>query len=298
MLRSMTGFGRTAGLLGRYAAEVEIKSVNHRHCEVRVSLPRQIASLEMRAVNLVKERVDRGRLDVYLRLARNPEALPTPQVDRALATAIVGEARKLSGELDLSADLSLTALLQFPGVLSFEDETEDLEETWKQLAPILHAAVDALLESKGAEGAAIASDLLERINRLTQLSETIAGQADTVVQEYKVKLAERIRVLMENVDLDENRLASEAAYFADRADITEEVVRFRTHIQRFRELVDKNRAGKGYESVGRALDFVIQELFREANTMGSKSSSMEIINPALEIKAEIEKLREQVQNVE
>ncbi len=294
----MTGFGRATGTLGRYGVEVEVKSVNHRHCEVKLGLPRNFAALEMPAVAAVKEKVDRGRIDVYVRLSRNPDAPPALRVDAGFAAAIVAEARKLSKTLELPEDLSLLSVVQFPGVLMSEEDTSDPEETWNGLRAILDEALDQLIQSKLTEGAALAAELGQRLGRMRELAAVIETHRHAVVEEYRDKLAERIRMLTENSNLDDNRIATETAFFADRCDITEEVVRFRTHVDRFAELLESNGKKKRYESVGRSLDFVVQELLREANTMVSKSSSMQIISPALELKGEIEKLREQVQNVE
>ncbi|MBE7557530.1 YicC family protein [bacterium] len=298
MLRSMTGFGRAAGVLGRQTLEVEVKSVNHRHCEVKLGFPRNFAAFELPATAAVREKIERGRIDVYARLSRNPETAPALRVDRGIAAAIVAEARKLSESLELPEDLSLLSVMQFPGVLVFEDEALDPEEVWRDLRAVLDRALDQLIVSKLAEGAALAAELGRRVARLRELAGVIESHREAVIVEYRDKLAERIRQLSDNAALDENRIATEAAFFADRCDITEEVVRFRTHLARFEELLAGGGKKGRYESVGRALDFVVQELLREANTMASKSSSMQIIAPALEMKGEIEKIREQVQNVE
>jgi uncharacterized protein (TIGR00255 family) len=298
MIRSMTGYGRSSGALGKFNAEVEIKSVNNRYCEVKTHFPRNFVSFEQPCVALVKKVIRRGRLEVFVRLGRNPEITPVVQLDSSLAREITRQANDLKQELDMDSGISLAALLQIPGLLSFEDEAEDKDKLWGEFAVLIEAALERLLSSKCKEGEALAADILKRANLISDNTAIIDTHRHLVVDEYREKLNERIRALTENTEVDETRMATEVAYYADRSDITEELVRLKTHIKRLIEIVEMPVSSKKYKSVGRELDFVIQEMLRETNTTNSKASSMDIIKPALDIKSEIEKIREQVQNVE
>jgi uncharacterized protein (TIGR00255 family) len=292
MLRSMTGFG-TADLatsVGRYG--VEIRSLNHRFLEVVVRLPRELSPLEDRIRSLAQGRVLRGRIEIAIMRESYGKRVRTVKVDLDLARTFVTALNDLKQAVGLSGAPDLAMLACLPDLVKIEEQKEDLEAGWTAIAEGVRMALDRLVAMREAEGARLSSDLEQRVGRLGQRIEEIERRAPAVVKEYAGRLAKRIEELMGAIPVDEGRVATEMAFFADRCDISEEITRFRSHLVQIRQ----HLAGDG--TVGRTLEFLVQELGREANTIGSKANDLEISRAVIAVKGELESLREQIQNVE
>ncbi|HEV2439769.1 MAG TPA: YicC/YloC family endoribonuclease [bacterium] len=292
VVRSMTGFGagEISTAAGRYG--VEMRSVNHRFCEVVMRMPRDLSPLEDRVRALVQGRVLRGRIDVAIvrdDYGRRPRTVKT---DVDLAKAYVTALDGLRRALPVAGSVDLSLLLSLPDLVKIEEEKEDVEASWPAVESGVGAALDRLLVMRGAEGARLGADLLARLSRMERTAEAIAARAPQVVEDYHARLGRRVQELAGGVAVDPGRLATEVALFADRSDITEELTRFRSHLVQFRTTL----AGSG--AIGRTLEFIVQEMGRETNTIGSKANDLEITRHVIAIKGELESLREQIQNVE
>lgn len=290
-LRSMTGFGRGTHTGVAYRVAVELRSVNHRYREIVVRVPRDMPGLEEPVRARIAQAVARGRVDALVAV----EPLPGTRglrVDVHLARAYRQALEDLRRELDLDDDVDLELLASLPGVIGLDESSADLEACWRDAAPALDQALAHLAAMRAAEGAALARDLAGALERLAGHVEAVAARAPQVVEAYKARLAQRVQALAGDVPVEPDRLAAEVAIFADRADISEEVVRLRSHMDQFRATLELD------EPVGRRLDFLLQEMNREVNTIGSKAHDAGIAAAVVEMKVEIERMREQVQNVE
>jgi uncharacterized protein (TIGR00255 family) len=291
MIRSMTGFGAGHGASGGEALDAEIRSVNHKFCEVKARLPRELAALETEAVKQVRERLARGGVDVSIRRTGAAGGL-VPKVDLELAAAYARAYEELRARLGLAGGPTVADVAAADGVLKLEERALDLGAAREALRAALSAALDGLVAMRAREGEALARDLEARLSAVEALVARAAALVPRSVEHLRARLAERIEELTRGVPLDPARLAQEAALLADRTDVTEEVTRLGSHLAQARALL---RSG---EPAGRKLDFLVQEMHREVNTIGSKSQSAEIAALVVSAKAEVERLREQVQNVE
>ncbi|HHV72226.1 MAG TPA: YicC family protein [Clostridia bacterium] len=292
MIRSMTGFGKGTSIGPGYIFSIEIKSVNHRFCEVVVRLPRQLSALESRIKAEVQKRVNRGRLDVYLNYEPTEEREKRIKFDKKLAVAYYQTFQEIEKELGLNNVCDVQFLARMPEVLTIEEQEWDEEEYWHYCAEALEQALSSLQLMKENEGRRLAEDLNYRIGLIEKLVQEIELNADTVVNEYRNKLEDRIKELLPNNEIDFARLATEVVLFAERSNITEELVRLSSHLRQFKQDLSKGGA------VGRKFDFIIQEMNREVNTIGSKANNYFIASRVVELKSELEKIREQVQNIE
>jgi uncharacterized protein (TIGR00255 family) len=291
-IRSMTGFGRgeSAGEAGRIV--VEMKAVNHRFSEVVFRMPRQFNALEEGARKLILSKVSRGRVDVFVSWEAAAKAKGV-KVDKELAIAYYNALMELRGEIGSKTELSLDTLAKLPDVLKVEEGEVTAEELQPTFEAAVSQAVDNLIAMRDREGAGLTADLNSRIDYLATLRETVRIRAPQVVEEYRTRLTRRLEELLGQATMVEpQRLAQEVALFADRCDISEELQRLTSHLGQFREAL------AGGDSVGRKLDFLVQEIGREINTIGSKANDATITNSVVEAKSELEKIREQVQNVE
>lgn len=292
MLKSMTGFGRSEVVGGGKRFTLELKSVNHRFCEVVLRLPRSLSSLEERIRQLIKSRVARGRVDGYLSVEQEEEKGYTVRVNRGLARSYYEAIRELQDELGLVGGVSITTIMSLPEVLVLEENPEDIEEFWPFIERAVQEAVDALCSMRVEEGRRLEEDLRMRVEKIALLNKEIESRAPLVVEEYYNRLSRRLREWLAEGALEPSQLAAEAALFAERSNITEEVVRLNSHIEQMRACFSS------VEPVGRKLDFLIQEMNREINTIASKAGDLQISRLVVEVKSELEKIREQVQNIE
>ena len=293
MAISMTGFGRGEFKNDNYHFLVECKTINHKYCDINVRLPRKISFLEDKIRNYVKNFVKRGRVDLYIKLDLIGSEDVNLKFDDKLATQYVNILKEIKEKFDLQDDISVMNVAKFPEIAKCEEKEEDEDLYWSMLKEALDMSMEKLTQMRKEEGEKLAIDTIERCDILANLIDEIEKYSNTVVDEYREKLNNRISEILENPSIiDENRLAQEVAIFADKSSITEEIVRFRSHIEQLRKTVEKN------DSIGRKIDFLIQEMNREVNTTGSKSSNINITNLVVEVKSELEKIREQIQNIE
>lgn len=293
MAISMTGFGRGEFKNDNYHFLVECKTINHKYCDINVRLPRKISFLEDKIRNYVKNFVKRGRVDLYIKLDLIGSEDVNLKFDDKLATQYVNILKEIKEKFDLQDDISVMNVAKFPEIVKCEEKEEDEDLYWSMLKEALDMSMEKLTQMRKEEGEKLAIDTIERCDILANLIDEIEKHSNTVVDEYREKLNSRISEILENPSIiDENRLAQEVAIFADKSSITEEIVRFRSHIEQLRKTVEKN------DSIGRKIDFLIQEMNREVNTTGSKSSNINITNLVVEVKSELEKIREQIQNIE
>nr|WP_089612573.1 YicC/YloC family endoribonuclease [Dehalobacterium formicoaceticum] len=292
MVRSMTGYGRGAGSSANQMITVEAKSVNHRYLEIVVRMPKQLLPLEERIKKLVQEKVTRGRLDLFLTLEKTGDQKNLVKVDKEIGLAYYKALKELSSLCQIGEEINLAQLAQMPGVIMIEEEKEDLEAIWPGIEEAVIQACQELVTMRTGEGEKLALDLKNRGRDILDYVRQIEERSPLVVQEYQEKLTQRVQELLGEIQIDESKLASEVAFFADRASITEELVRLKSHLSQMNLFLDSN------DAVGRKLDFLVQEMNREINTIGSKGNDLAINRVVVEVKSELEKVREQVQNLE
>ncbi len=293
VIRSMTGFGTATALTTGGRLSVEVRSVNHRFSEVQLRLPRDLTPLEDRVRGIVQTRVHRGRVEVVVMRedgARRPRTIRT---DLDLAAAYARALRDVAGAVGASGEVTLAQIAGLPDVLRIEEDRVDVDALWPSLEPAVAAAADALVVMRAAEGGRLAGDLLTRAGALERMTEEIALRSRDVVRAYDERLRGRLAELLDETPVDEARMATELALFAERSDITEELTRLRSHLVQFRETVSGEDG-----AVGRKLEFILQEISRETNTIGSKANDLETTRIVITMKSELESLREQIQNVE
>lgn len=292
MLRSMTGFGR-----GDYSKDgkeftVEIRTVNHRYSDIFIKLPRQIGFLEDKVRELVGKSISRGKIDVFVTYYNYSDDAKSVTLDEALAKTYISAVEALRDKFGLKDDITVSLISKYPDVLRVEQNEEDEEILWSMLKIAVEKALTSLVTMREIEGERLKSDLLDRASYIEGMIREISERAPEVPKEYKIKLEARIKELLDQQTIDENRIAMEAAVFADRCSIDEELTRLRSHIEQLRQTLSFS------QPVGRKLDFLVQEMNREINTIGSKANDLTITKIVVEIKSEIEKIREQVQNIE
>jgi len=292
MIKSMTGYGRGEWQEGEKRLEVEVKSFNHRYLDISPRLPRRLNSLEAQVRNLIKQRVSRGRVEVSVQSDDSSLVEQKLELDIALAKDYHLALKTLQQELGTPGEIRLETLANFRDIFTRKEVETDLEKEWASLQNALEAGLRSLEQMRRDEGLALRGDFLGRLTAIEEMTREIEKKAPLGLEAYRDRLAGRVQELSRGLPVDEVRLAQEVAYLAERSDITEELVRIRSHLNQFREMLDDS------EPVGRKLEFLLQEINREANTIGSKASDAGIAQVAVEIKSELEKMREQVQNVE
>lgn len=292
MIRSMTGFGRSSCEENGRSFIVEIKTVNHRYADITVKLPRQLSYLEDNIRKYVLKQISRGKIDVYITQDKFSEEDVHVSVDEALASAYIKALQELKDKFCLKDDISISTITRFPDIINVSKAEEDSDKVWETLQKAIEMSLQNLLDMRSREGQKLAEDIIERKRYLKTIVEKIEERSPVVVSEYKVKLEERIKEISGGISIDETRLATEVALFADRSSIAEEIVRLYSHFEQLMHILDEG------DSVGRKLDFLVQEMNREINTIGSKASDLQITKYVVEVKSEIEKIREQIQNIE
>ena len=292
MLKSMTGYGRAQFMDEQMKITVEIKSVNHRFLEPFVKLPRKYSLLEERIKDLLRNYLHRGRVDIWIGVEELSSQSGVLKVDKNLAIDYYNSLRELAKLAGISEEITIYDLSCMEGVISLQEQEADLEAIWEKISLPFNEALDQLVSMRIKEGRRLAEELLNRAAILVDILADIEARAPDVAEVYQARLQERITSLAGNIDVDPNRLATEIAVFAEKSDITEEIVRIKSHLSQLEESINSR------EPVGRKMDFLMQELNREINTIGSKSPDLTVSQKVVEAKSEIEKMREQVQNVE
>jgi uncharacterized protein (TIGR00255 family) len=293
MIKSMTGYGRAEMSMDGYRATVEIKAVNHRYCEIVFRMPREYLSLEDSLKRIVASRVKRGRLDVYITVENTAPDARSLSVDTVLAERLKNAADELSEQLGIDNDVSVADLLQIPDLLRIEEEEADQEITGPLLQQCVIKASEALVQMRMLEGQRLQRDFENRLEVLKEIVMRMEERSPQTVLEYKQKLETKMRDLLSGLtEVDQSRMLMEVALMAERVNIEEELVRLKSHISQFADTLSLE------EPVGRKLDFIVQEMNREVNTIGSKANDFTLSAFVVEAKSVLEQIREQVQNVE
>jgi len=293
MLKSMTGYGKGEGETGLGKVIIESRSVNHRYSDINVKLPRRLAPFENRIKELIRSQISRGRIDVSIKLNDALEGERAQlQVNSVLAEQYVAALLSLKEQFHLKGELSLELLAGAKDLISAKEETGEVEPYWQEIIPILKQSLQGMDEMKQMEGVALAKDIEKRLQQIAEQLERIKALFPSCLSAYQTRLRERLQSLLGGIEVDPLRLQQEIAILAERTDITEEIVRAQSHLHQF-DLFLRSK-----ESVGRKMDFLLQEIYREVNTVSSKANDAEISRMVVEIKSELERIREQVQNIE
>ena len=292
MVKSMTGYGRAEETIRGCTITVELRSVNNRYLDCNIRLPRLYLFAEDGIKSRVQNTISRGKVDVFVTLDYAGKEEVKVTVNRPVADGYYGALKQLAQSYPLSEDISVSLLSRFPDVLLAEKAEEDTEQRAQDIYSVLDRALADFDEMRTKEGSRLRDDILSRAAAIEDMVTFVEERSPQTVSEYRAKLEARMQEVLQNTQIDESRLLTEAAIFADKVAVAEETVRLRSHIAQLREMLSKGGA------TGRKLDFLIQEFNREANTIGSKCSDIQIARQVVDIKAEIEKIREQVQNIE
>ena len=291
MIKSMTGYGKANLSKDKKEYQVEIKSVNHRYLDICVKMPRVLSYLEEEVKKQISSQIKRGKVDVFITFENNSIEDKEIKINTEIAKIYIDELKKLAKQENILDNIEVTEISKFPDVLTIQNNQED--ETIKDaLLEAVSNATENLVQMRSIEGNKMADDLVARIQGIKEKVEEISSLSTGLIEEYVVKLEGRIKEILKNQDIDEARLAQEVVIYADKCSIEEEVTRLKSHISQFEKLI------KTDEAIGKKLDFIIQEMNRETNTIGSKANNLEITNGVIDIKTELENIREQVQNIE
>lgn len=291
-MNSMTGYGRAKLEKEEREYIIEIKSVNHKYSDITIKLPRNISYLEEKIRKTILSKVSRGKIDVFVSYTNYGIEGKKVVLNKRLAELYINQLRELAEETNIEKEIKVTDISRLPDVLNVSAEEENSQIIWNELSECLENALTNFLEMRKQEGAKIKIDLETRIIKIEEFVDKIKQYSTLLVEEYVVKLKERIKEILSTDIVDEARLAQEVVIYSDRYSIEEEITRLKSHIFQFNDLLTKD------EPVGKKIDFLIQEMNRETNTIGSKSNKLEITNLVIEIKTELEDIREQIQNIE
>lgn len=292
MIKSMTGYGKSEQTIDSLNVTVEIKSVNHRYFEFSARVPREYGFLEEKLKKYCNSLITRGKVECYVSVEDLEEREMEVNVNETLAAGYVKALKELSERFGLKDDISAVTLSRYPDVITPHKASEDEERIWNAVKTVAETAVSKFIEMRETEGSKLRGDILSRADYIIECVEFIEGRSPETVREYNEKLKQRMKELLGDAAVDEQRLLNEAAIYADKIAVDEETVRLRSHISQLREFMNSS------EAIGRKLDFLVQEINREANTIGSKAQDVDIAKKVIAIKAEVEKIREQVQNIE
>ncbi len=294
MIRSMTGYGRSQAVVDTMNITVELKSVNHRYFEFNSRVPRNYGFLDEKLKSYIGSRVSRGKVECYVSVENLEDDEIEILVNHSLAQSYLGALKELAerNELNLRDDLAMSSLARYNDIFTVHKQEADEEKIWNAVKSVAETAVDKFIEMRETEGNKLKNDVLSRADLILRKVSLIEERSPETVKEYNEKLMARINEFLSDVQVDEQRLLTECAIFADKVAVAEETVRLRSHIDQLRQFLESD------EAVGRKTDFLVQEMNREANTIGSKAQDVTIARCVIDIKAEIEKIREQIQNIE
>ncbi|MBE5822886.1 MAG: YicC family protein [Butyrivibrio sp.] len=295
MVCSMTGFGRSEITEGERKYIVELKSVNNRYLDINIKMPKKFNAFESAIRSELKSYMKRGKVDVYISYEDFSESESKVKYNKAIAQEYYNFLKEMSDDFGLDNDVRISVLSRFPEVFTMEEEELDEEEVWSGIKKALDLAGEQFLESRKREGEFLSADLTEKLSGMLENVEYITERSPQIIEEYKGKLREKIQDLLEDKQIDENRLAMEVTLYADKVCVDEELTRLRSHIEATREAL---KVGDDKDGIGRKLDFLAQEMNREANTILSKSTDLKISDRGIALKTDIEKVREQIQNIE
>ena len=293
MIKSMTGFGRCEVMEGERKFTVEMKGVNHRYLDVNIRMPKKLNFFETAIRSLLKQSIQRGKVDIFISYEDFTENQMSLKYNESLAQEYMDCFGRMKEQFSLENDIRVSTLSRCPEVLTMEEQVIDEEELWNGLKKALEGAIGQFVETRTLEGSNLKKDIIEKLDGLLDLVGYIEERTPKIVAEYREKLEAKVRELLEDTQIEESRIAAEVVIFADKICTDEEVVRLRSHIIHMKETLQSEEAG-----IGRKLDFIAQEMNREANTILSKANDLEISDRAIALKTEIEKVREQIQNIE
>ncbi|MCX7657286.1 MAG: YicC family protein [Oscillospiraceae bacterium] len=292
MIRSMTGYGRAQGTANGKDILVEIRSVNNRYYDFTARIPRMYGYLEEKLKSFLQGGISRGKVEVSVLISNNEVKDEQIEINHFIAKGYIDALRGANEELNLVDDLSLSHLIRLPDVFNVKKIIEDEELVWSSVKIFAEEALEKFIKMRETEGEKMKADILERIDLVWRMVESVEKRSPETVQNYRNKLFARLKEVLSDNNIDEQRILFEAAVFAEKIAVDEETVRLKSHMQQFKALMESK------EPVGRKLDFLVQEMNREANTIGSKSQDIETTKLVVDIKSEIEKIREQIQNIE
>ncbi len=292
MIKSMTGFGRCEVSEAERKVTVEMKSVNHRYLDVNIKMPKKLNFFEAAIRSELKKYIQRGKVDIFITYEDLTENNVCIKYNRDIAAEYMGYLKQMAEDFGLDNDIQVSKLSRYPEVLTMEEQTIDEAEIWKVLGKAVQGAAEGFVETRIKEGENLRDDLIAKLDGMLEHVEHIAERSPRLIEEYREKLKEKVHELLADAQVDENRLLMEVTLFADKVCVDEELVRLRSHIEATKQALSEGG------SIGRKLDFIAQEMNREANTILSKANDLETSGRAIELKTEIEKVREQIQNIE
>ena len=292
MIRSMTGYGKQSLSVEKREYQIEMKSVNHRYLDINIKLPKSISYLEDTIKKEISAKIKRGKIDVFITFENNSQEGKNITINKELAKLYIEQLKELAQEEKILSNIEVMDIAKLPDILTVKNDEED-ERIQNELIEVVQGAISKIIEMKNIEGSKIEQDLLQRIDKIENKIMEISVKSTGLIEEYVVKLEKRIKEILKTEDIDKSRLAQEVVIYADKCSIEEEVTRLKSHIYQFRNLIANNN-----ETIGKKLDFLIQEMNRETNTIGSKANNLEITNGVIDIKTELEDIREQIQNIE
>lgn len=293
MINSMTGFGRCESSDKDRKFTVEMKGVNHRYLDVNIRMPKKLNLFETGIRNLLKQSIQRGKVDIFITYEDMSENQASLKYNEQLAGEYLACFRQMEEKFSLGNDIRVSTLLRCPEVLTMEEQALNEEELWNGLKAALDGAIRQFVETRGQEGAHLRGDIVKKLDGMLELVDYIEERSPQIVAEYREKLENKVRELLSDAQIEEGRIAAEVVIFADKICTDEEIVRLRSHVVHMKETLASNESG-----IGRKLDFIAQEMNREANTILSKANDLEVSNAGIDLKTEIEKVREQIQNIE
>lgn len=293
MIRSMTGYGKQSLNVEKREYQIEIKSVNHRYLDINIKIPRTLSYLEETIKKEISQKIKRGKIDVFVTYENNSQEGRNVKINKELAQIYIKQLKELAEEEKISSNIEVIEIAKFPDVLTIKADEEN-EKIKQEVIDATQGAVNKILEMKEIEGEKISKDLLHRIEKIENKILEISSKSTGLIEEYVVKLEKRIKEILKTEEIDKSRIAQEVVIYADKCSIQEEITRLRSHIYQFKNLISNSQN----ESIGKKLDFIIQEMNRETNTIGSKANNLEITNGVIDIKTELEDIREQIQNIE
>jgi len=293
MIRSMTGFGHGEVSNDKnQKVTVEMKSVNHRYCDISLKLPKKLAMFEANIRNIMKEYASRGKIDIYVSYEDLSETAVSIHYNQAMAEEYMQVFKKMQEDFNIETKITAEALAKYPEVVTIEEVQQDEEVWWELLEAALRQAAEKFVETRTIEGANLKRDLLGKLDQMAADVAFIEERSPQIIAEYRSKLEEKVKEFLEDSTIEENRIAAEVTLYADKIAVDEEIVRLQSHISSMTDVLESD------ESIGRKLDFMAQEMNREANTILSKSSDVDLADHAIELKTNVEKVREQIQNIE
>ena len=293
MIRSMTGFGHGEVSNDKnQKVTVEMKSVNHRYCDISLKLPKKLAMFEANIRNIMKEYASRGKIDIYVSYEDLSETAVSLHYNQAMAEEYMQVFKKMQEDFNIETKITAEALAKYPEVVTIEEVQQDEEVWWELLEAALRQAAEKFVETRTIEGANLKRDLLGKLDQMAADVAFIEERSPQIIAEYRSKLEEKVKEFLEDPTIEENRIAAEVTLYADKIAVDEEIVRLQSHISSMTDVLESD------ESIGRKLDFMAQEMNREANTILSKSSDVDLADHAIELKTNVEKVREQIQNIE